>query len=49
MDSLNNRSLDTRSMPALWRGFVASPLWPATVFAALLIAWASAISAMSPG
>lgn len=39
MSELKKGEFDLSASTALWRGFVASPLWPAAVFAALLVAW----------
>lgn len=39
MSEMKAGTFDIRSDGSLWQSFVASPLWPATVFASLLVAW----------
>jgi NitT/TauT family transport system permease protein len=39
MNDLRNRAPNVDASSPLWGRFVASPLWPATVFATLLVAW----------
>ena len=39
MNDSTNRALSVDANSPLWGKFVASPLWPATVFATLLVAW----------
>jgi len=39
MSGLKVGAFDTVVGAPLWRSFILSPLWPATVFAALLLAW----------
>src|SRR5882724_908444 len=39
MNILRNRALNDHAGSPLWQKFVASPLWPATVFAISLVAW----------